>query len=87
MPNLANAKKALRQSQKKQIENLKYKKDYKKSLKDIEKAISSGQTDLKELVQTAQKKLDKAAKKGVLKDNTASRKLSRTMKRVNNIAK
>jgi len=37
---------------------------------------------LKEKVRLAQKALDKAAKRGVIKANTASRKFSRLTKRV-----
>ncbi len=85
MPNLRNAKKALRQSQKKAVANLKVKKAFKSAIKDAKKSI--GSADIKDKVKFAQKKLDKAAKKGVIKKNAAARKLSRLMKKVNTGAK
>ncbi|MCB9798775.1 30S ribosomal protein S20 [Candidatus Nomurabacteria bacterium] len=87
MPNLKNAKKALRQAKKRAEENLVVKKAYKTALKEVNKAMDAGQKDVADLLKTAQKKLDKAAKKGVLKKNTASRKFSRLMAKVNTVAK
>jgi len=86
MPNLKNAKKALRQAKKRAEENLIVKKAYKAALKEVKKAMEAGQKDMTDLIKVAQKKLDKAAKKGVLKKNTASRKLSRLMAKVNEVA-
>lgn len=77
MPNKQNAKKALRQAKKREARNLVVKKAFKKAVKDTKEATSD---DFKEKVRLAQKALDKAAKKGVIKKNTASRKLSRLMK-------
>ncbi len=86
MPNKANARKALRQSQKRHALNLKRKKTYKTAVKAARKASEAGQ-DAKDLAKAAQKALDKAAKRGVIKKNTAARKLSRLMKKVNAVAK
>ncbi|MBT6819127.1 MAG: 30S ribosomal protein S20 [Candidatus Magasanikbacteria bacterium] len=83
MPNLTNAKKALKQSKKKAITNLAVKNTYKKAVKVARKAVDTDEKDLGETLRLAQKKLDKAAKKGVIKKNTAARKLSRLMKKVN----
>ena len=82
MPNLANAKKALRQTKKRTLQNAVVKRAYKDAVKVVRKTVEAGQ-DAKKLVQAAQKKLDKAAKKGVIKKNTAARKLSRLMKQIN----
>lgn len=87
MPNLKNAKKALKQSKKKAVANLAVKNTYKKAVKTAQKAIESGEKDVAEKLKTAQKKLDKAAKKGVIKKNTAARKLSRLMKKTKAVAK
>jgi small subunit ribosomal protein S20 len=87
MPNLQNAKKALRQARKRTIENKVVKNAMKSAVKDLEKAIAAGETDLKVKFELAQKKLDKAAKKGVIKSNTASRKISRLTKRMNDTQK
>jgi len=81
MPNLQNAKKALRQAQKRTAENNVVKRAYKLAVKNVTKASNKGE-DVTQLLQVAQEKLDKAAKKGVLKKNTAARKLSRLVKRV-----
>ncbi len=82
MPNLDNAKKALRQAQKRTIANNSVKRAYKQAMKNVTKAAEKGEANVNELIVLAQKKLDKAAKKGVLKKNTAARKLSRLVKRV-----
>lgn len=82
MPNLKNAKKALRQAQKRTERNLLVKTAYKKAVKEVQKAVEAGSPDASEQLRLAQKKLDKAAKRGILKKNTASRKLSRLSKKV-----
>jgi len=84
MPIKDNAKKALRQSTKRAAENKVVKDAYKAAMKAVSKALAAG-ADTKELIIHAQQKLDKAAKKGILKPNTAARKLSRLMKRVQRI--
>ncbi len=85
MPNKANAKKALRQAIKRTAWNKVRKDAFKDAIKSTKKATSL--EDAKKLAQTAQKALDKAAKRGVIKKNTAARKLSRLMKSVNSLAK
>jgi small subunit ribosomal protein S20 len=87
MPNLKNAKKALKQSKKRAAANLIVKNTYKKAVKTVRKAVVAGEGDLTEKLRLAQKKLDKAVKKGVLKKNTAARKLSRLAKASNKVAK
>ncbi|MBP9760777.1 MAG: 30S ribosomal protein S20 [Candidatus Magasanikbacteria bacterium] len=82
MPNLDNAKKAMRQAKKHAASNLVVKVAYKKAVKTIKKEIETNGSDLKEKLRLAQQKLDKAAKKGVIKKNTAARTLSRLSKRV-----
>jgi small subunit ribosomal protein S20 len=82
MPIKQNAKKSLRQAKKRTAENLVFKKAYKEAVKAVKKAVVAGEKDLTEKVRLAQKKLDKAAKKGVLKKNAAARHLSRLVKNV-----
>ena len=82
MPIKQSAKKALRQIKKRTIANTVVRDAYKKAVKDVVKAIEAGEKDLAEKVRFAQKKLDKAAKKGVIKRKTAARKLSRLAKKV-----
>ena len=87
MPNKASAKKELRKAGKLQAANNAVKKAYKMALKDVLKGIEAGDKDILAKAQFAQKKLDKAAKKGVIKKNTASRRMSRLMAKVNAVAK
>jgi small subunit ribosomal protein S20 len=78
MPNLANAKKALRHSQRRQISNLNYKKDIKDLSKKFSKLIIGNQlAEAKKIASLLQQKLDKAVKAGGLKANSASRKKSK----------
>lgn len=79
MPNKQNARKALRQAKKKTASNLTIKKAYKAAVKT---AVAATKAEVSEKLRLAQKKLDKAAKKGVLKKNAAARKISRLTKRV-----
>jgi ribosomal protein S20 len=78
MPIKQNAKKALRQAKKRALRNDIVKRAYKDALKAVHKAITAGEQTT-ELVRVAQQKLDKAAKRGVIKSKTASRRLSRLM--------
>lgn len=80
MPNKQNAKKALRRSIKRAARNLEVKNTYKMAVKTVKKAVVAGKNEVKEELRLAQKALDKAAKRGVIKKNTAGRKLSRLTK-------
>lgn len=76
MPNIQSARKELRKAKKRAALN-KMRQD---SFKDaIKKAIKAPTADT---IKAAQKALDKAAKAGVIKKNTASRRLSRLMKKL-----
>lgn len=86
MPNTNSAKKALRQDIKRAKLNLAIKQAYKEAVK-IAKAAITAKKDADDLIKDAQKKLDKAAKRGVIKKNTAARKLSRLTKMKNEVAK
>ena len=87
MPIKQSAKKALRQIKKRTIANTVVRDAYKKAVKDVVKTIETGEKDLAEKVRLAQKKLDKAAKKGIIKRQTAARKLSRLAKKVRGAGK
>jgi small subunit ribosomal protein S20 len=82
MANTRSAQKELRKSAKRAALNLKVKKAYKEAVKHTLKAIQAGEANIAEHVRIAQKALDKAAKRGVIKPNTAARKLSRLMAKV-----
>ena len=86
MPNLRNAKKALRQTKKRALRNKTIKTTYKSATKAVKKAVMAGE-EMGDKIVLAQKKLDKAAKAGIIKKKTASRKLSRLMKSVHRAKK
>ena len=78
MPITKGAVKALRASKRKQVFNVRRKGAMKDVTKEVVKAVSAGNVDkAKELLPTAYKAIDKAAKRGVIKKNTAARKKSR----------
>ena len=83
MPINKGAEKALQQSERKRVFNIRRKNTMKDVVKDVEKAVLAGDTaKAKELLPKAYKAIDKAAKRGVIKDNTADRKKSRLTARV-----
>ena len=77
MPIIRSAKKALRGSLRKKDMNERVTKNMKENVKAVEKAVREKKTDVKALVDKAYSAIDKAAKKGVIKKNTAARKKSR----------
>ena len=83
MPNTASAGKELRKAVKRHARNLKIENNFKSLIKASRRAIEAKQADAKELVAKALKALDKAAKQGVIKKNTGSRKKSRLHKKLN----
>ena len=79
----ANAKKAHRASLKKHVYNVRRKRVLTSTTKDVRKLITAGsKTEANTSLSAAFKALDKAAKTGVIKKNTASRKKSRLAKAV-----
>lgn len=83
MPNTKSAAKALRQSQKKKLHNLFWKKRIKSTIKSLKSAIETDPKNidiLKKEVTTLQKVLDKAAKNKVIHKNKANRLKSRFAK-------
>ena len=81
MPIIKSAKKALRQTRRRTIRNLRRKEAYRKVLKQIRKLLAAKKIkETEALVPQAYKALDKAAKTGVLKKNAAAKKKSRLMK-------
>lgn len=85
MPNKQNARKALRQAKKHALANAERRDTFKDAIKKTLKAASP--EEAKKLVVTAQQALDKAAKMGVIKKNTAARRLSRLMAKVHKMKK
>ncbi len=78
MPITKGAQKAHRGSERKRVFNIRRKSAMKDVTKEVEKALVGKDTKAaKELLPKAYKAIDKAAKRGVIKANTAARKKSR----------
>lgn len=83
MPNKKSAAKELRKAVKRSAANKKVMNKLKDSVKTSLKQIKAGDKKVKEDYTKTIKAIDKATKKGVIKKNTASRKKSRLMKKIN----
>jgi len=83
MPQLTQAKKALRKSLKKTIRNKKIKETVKTLFKKTRKAIDAKESTAEKMIAETIKKLDKAAQKGIIKKNTCARRKSRLVKSFN----
>ena len=87
MPHRRTSLKALRQDRKRRLRNLKIKRDIKKVMKKYRLALSAKNiAEAKTLLSQISSKLDKAAKKGIIKKNTASRRQSRLTRRLSKTA-
>jgi small subunit ribosomal protein S20 len=74
----SSAKKAIRVAARKKTVNDRRTKNLKEAVKNLEKAVKAGKKDeATKMLPTAFAAIDKAAKRGVIKKNTASRKKSR----------
>ena len=86
MPITKSAKKALRQSKKRRLRNIRRKKAFKDIVKNIRKlALENKKKEAEKLLPGAYQAIDKTAKIGIIKKNTAARKKSRLTKLVNKI--
>ncbi len=96
MPNSKSAKKSLKKSERKKIINTRSKIKMKKIIKSLnelartldkktEKVTDDKLKEIEEILRNAYKQIDKTAKKGTIKKNTASRKKSNLAKKVNTI--
>lgn len=86
MPITKSAKKALSQSKKRRVINLRRLNKMKSLIKQIRKLILAKQKEAAlKLLPQAYQAIDKAAKRGVIKKNTASRKKSRLAKAISKI--
>jgi len=83
MPNTDAAKRALRKSERKQVLNLRRKRELLGVIKDYKKTVISGDTvSATEKLSNVFKKLDKAARINLIKKGKASRLKSRLSKRL-----
>lgn len=83
MPITKSAKKALRVSGRKKAVNDQKKKVMKEVIKKIKKTAKTSKDEAKKMLNEAYAIIDKAAKRGVIKKNNASRKKSRITKMLN----
>lgn len=83
VPNIQSAKKAMRRSAREKAKNVKRKDDLKATIKQYKKLVAGGKKeDAGKFLSTVYKKLDKTAKKEVIKKNKANRLKSRLSKLV-----
>ncbi len=87
MPNLQNAKKALRVSDRKRVLNDKRRKAVKETTKAARAVAGSDKKVVVESLSKAYQAIDKAAKRGVIKPNTANRRKARLAKALKPAAK
>ncbi|MDD5710561.1 MAG: 30S ribosomal protein S20 [Candidatus Colwellbacteria bacterium] len=83
MPNTRAAKRALRQSERKRVQNLRKKRELAHVIKEYKKTIEGGDTKgAMDKLPEVYKKLDKAAKTHLIKKNRANRLKSRLTKKL-----
>ncbi|MFC5542084.1 30S ribosomal protein S20 [Ureibacillus sp. FSL K6-3587] len=82
MPNIKSAIKRVKTNKKANVANSSAKSAMRTAVKKAEQAIASGADNAQELVIQATKALDKAASKGLIHKNAASRKKSRLAKKL-----
>lgn len=84
MPNMKNAKKAVKVICKKHTNNNEYKASMKTAIKNVEKAVDSKDKNAaNEALKVAIKRIDKASSKGAVAKNNCARNKSRITKKVN----
>jgi small subunit ribosomal protein S20 len=80
LANTVSAEKRNRQAQKRRVRNMKVRTGVKSAVKKAREAIVRGDASAREAFQAAAKTLEKAASKGVVHKNAASRRISRLAK-------
>ncbi len=83
MANTASAEKRNRQAQKRRVRNVQVRTGVKSAVKKVRDAVTKGDGNAaREALHSAAKAIEKAASKGVLHKNAASRKISRLAKAI-----
>ena len=77
MANIRSAEKQRRQAEKKKVRNRAGKSNLKSALKKARAAVAEGTGEMKDVISTGFSEIDRAAKKGLIKGNTADRYKSR----------
>lgn len=84
MPNMKNAKKAVKTTVKRKESNNNYEASMRTAIKNVEKAVVNKDKEKAEAnLKIAIKKIDKAASKGIAAKNFVARNKSRLTKKVN----
>lgn len=84
MPNIKSAIKRVSVIETKTLKNNMIKSEYKTAVKKFETAVAEGNKEkATEALKLATKKIDGACSKGIIKQNTASRKKSNLAKKLN----
>jgi len=87
MPITKSAKKAIRSSARKRVFNQRRKEEMKSAVKDVRKsAVAKSPAEARTKLADAYQAIDKAAKRGVIKKNTASRKKARLAAAIKKVA-
>lgn len=89
MANTSSAKKAAKQNEKRRVRNLARRTAIKTAIKKVLSSLESKSFDAEksqELLQVVAAKLARAKSKGIMHRNTASRKLGRLAKKINQAA-
>ncbi|KGA98460.1 30S ribosomal protein S20 [Alkalihalobacillus alcalophilus ATCC 27647 = CGMCC 1.3604] len=87
MPNIKSAIKRVKTNDKKRAHNIAIKSALRTAIKNFEATVEAGDAEnAKTAFVTATKKLDKAADKGLIHKNAASRQKSRLAKQLNGLS-
>ncbi len=87
MPNIKSAKKRVKVTQTKTLQNKMFKSSLKTIIKKYEAAVASGDKEASSAAyKAAVKKIDQAAAKGIISKNAASRKKSQFTLKLNTLA-
>ena len=84
MPNIKSAKKRVELTKIYAARNQAAKSELKTSIKKFDAAVEEGGAQASEAYKAAVKTIDQAVNKGILHKNTAARKKSQVMKKMNN---
>ncbi len=86
MPNIKSAKKRVKVIATKTLRNKSLNSSLKTSIKKANAAIDNNANEKSEVVKVAVKKIDQAVSKGILHKNTAARKKSKLVKKLNKVS-
>lgn len=86
MANIKSQKKRNLQNERRRQRNVAVRSELKTRVKNAQKAVATGTDDTADKLTAAQKRIDKAAAKGVIHKNQAARRTSRLMKAANKAA-